>query len=48
MTATAIAKADASFACESWSAIDWQTVDTQVKQLQMRIAKATRDGKHRR
>lgn len=40
-------KADASLAWISWSAIDWQIVETQVKQLQMRIAKATRENKHR-
>ncbi|MFN8769830.1 MAG: group II intron reverse transcriptase/maturase [Neisseriaceae bacterium] len=41
------AKADASLAWASWSVINWQIVETQVKQLQMRIAKATREGKHR-
>ena len=30
----------------SWEAIDWQTVDNQVRRLQMRIAKAVRDRKY--
>jgi RNA-directed DNA polymerase len=29
-----------------WFAINWQVVEAQVKQLQMRIAKATREGKY--
>lgn len=41
------AKADASLAWLSWSAINWQAVEIQVKQLQTRIAKATREGNHR-
>ncbi len=48
MTAIATAKADAPLAWMSWSAIDWQIVEAQVKQLQMRIAKATREGKYRK
>lgn len=31
-----------------WCHIDWDIVELQVKQMQMRIAKATRDGKHRK
>ena len=27
----------------TWDAIDWQTADKQVRQLQMRIAKATQE-----
>ena len=30
----------------SWSDIDWSPVEKHVKRLQMRIAKATREGKH--
>jgi RNA-directed DNA polymerase len=30
----------------TWDAINWQTVGKHVKQLQIRIAKATREGKH--
>ena len=30
----------------TWDAIDWQTTGKHVKQLQMRIAKATREDKH--
>lgn len=29
-----------------WDVIDWQTVEKHVLRLQMRIAKATRKGKH--
>jgi RNA-directed DNA polymerase len=42
------AKADASSARTPWTAINWSVVELQVNQLQMRIAKATREGKHRR
>ena len=28
-----------------WDAIDWQTIEEQVRRLQMRIAKATREGR---
>lgn len=39
-------KTGASSACEHlWDAIDWQTVNQQVYRLQMRIAKAIREGK---
>jgi RNA-directed DNA polymerase len=30
-----------------WDSIDWKTVQKKVKELQMRIAKAVREGKHR-
>jgi RNA-directed DNA polymerase len=33
----------ASSAGTAWDAIKWRTVQTQVKRLQMRIAKATRE-----
>ncbi|TKF96276.1 group II intron reverse transcriptase/maturase, partial [Vibrio sp. F13] len=29
-----------------WQSIDWKTVESHVLKLQMRIAKATREGKH--
>jgi RNA-directed DNA polymerase len=43
-----MAKANASSAYEPWSAINWLIVETQVKQLQTRIAKATCEGRHRK
>ena len=42
------ARADASLMRATWSAINWVTVEAQVKQLQLRIAKATREKKHRK
>jgi RNA-directed DNA polymerase len=45
MAADAYVKAGAPLASGIWSAINWQIVETQVKQLQMRIAKATRESK---
>jgi RNA-directed DNA polymerase len=42
------ARADASLTLTTWSNINWVTVETQVKQLQLRIAKATRESKHRK
>jgi len=42
------ANADASIAYVSWPTINWLIVETQVKQLQMRIARATREGNHRK
>jgi RNA-directed DNA polymerase len=38
-------KPGASSASATWDAINWQTVQVQVKRLQMRIAKATREGR---
>lgn len=38
--------ASASIAWKSWGAIDWQLVESQVKQLQMRIAKAVRENRY--
>ena len=29
-----------------WQSINWKTVESHVLKLQMRIAKATREGKH--
>ena len=47
MTTTAKPLVGAPSAClESWDAIDWCKVKKQVKRLQMRIAKAVREGKH--
>ena len=31
-----------------WKAIDWQTVRREVRRLQIRIAKAVREGRHGR
>jgi RNA-directed DNA polymerase len=39
---------NASPAQVPWNFLDWESIGIQVKQLQMRIAKATRDGKHRK
>ena len=41
-------KTDASSTWTTWSAINWQAVEIQVKQLQMRIAKAIREGNRRK
>jgi RNA-directed DNA polymerase len=41
MNASACALSDAAL----WNSIDWAKVETAVKRLQMRIAKATREGK---
>lgn len=35
-------------ASSAWSMINWDTVEHQVKQLQMRIAKATREKRYGR
>ncbi|HLX54447.1 MAG TPA: group II intron reverse transcriptase/maturase [Aquella sp.] len=32
----------------SWNTLNWELIDAQVKQLQMRIAKAMREGKYRK
>ncbi len=39
-------KTGAPRSSEPWNAINWQTVESEVKQLQMRTAKATREGKY--
>jgi RNA-directed DNA polymerase len=44
MTAMAIPSAGASSDFANWGAIDWRTVEVEVKRLQMRIAKAIREG----
>jgi RNA-directed DNA polymerase len=36
----------ASLADASWNAINWQAAKTHVQRLQMRIAKATREGRY--
>ena len=41
-------RTDAPLANYSWCAINWHAVEAQVKQMQMRIAKAIRRGEHRR
>ena len=45
MTTTATPSIGASSAALTWDAIDWQTAEKQVRRLQMRIAKATREGR---
>jgi RNA-directed DNA polymerase len=43
---TAVVHAGASSACSlSWDSINWTVVKQQVNRLQMRIAKAEREGK---
>ncbi len=45
MTTTAVPSIGAPSAALKWDAIDWQTAEKQVRRLQMRIAKATREGR---
>ena len=45
MTTTAAPSIGASSARLTWDAIDWQTAKKHVRRLQMRIAKATREGR---
>ena len=45
MTAMVNPKAGASSTGDDWDAIDWQTAIAHVRRLQMRIAKAYREGK---
>jgi RNA-directed DNA polymerase len=45
MTTTAEPMIGASPPEVHWDAIDWQTIERQVLRLQMRIAKATREGR---
>ena len=40
--------ANASSARVKWDSLDWELIKTKVKQLQMRIAKAIREGKYRK
>ena len=39
---------NASSAQVIWDSINWDHIETRVKQLQMRIAKVIREGKHRK
>jgi len=49
MTTMAKPLIGASSACfETWDSINWKTVEKQVLRLQMRIAKAIREGRHGR
>lgn len=45
MTTTAMPLLGASSAALTWDAIEWQNMEKQVRRLQMRIAKATREGR---
>lgn len=45
MTAVAWPLTDASSTALTWDAIDWRTVEKHVQRLQMRIAKAAREGR---
>ena len=45
MTAPALPSTGASSASSEWEAIDWPTAQKSVRRLQMRIAKATREGR---
>lgn len=45
MTTTAMPSIGASSAALTWDAIEWRTAEKQVRRLQMRIAKATREGR---
>ena len=45
MTTTATPSIGASSAALTWDAIEWRTAEKQVRRLQMRIAKATREGR---
>lgn len=46
MTTTGKPEVGAPSASATWEAIDWRSVKTHVKRLQMRIAKAVREGRH--
>jgi RNA-directed DNA polymerase len=45
MTVASFAGAGASSAGSGWSAIDWHAVERRVRRLQVRIAKATAEGR---
>ena len=45
MTSAAMLSLGASSAALDWDAIDWQPIEANVRRLQMRIAKATRNGR---
>ena len=46
MTAVAKPLTGAALSEETWKSIKWKTVEAEVRQLQMRIAKANREGRH--
>jgi len=46
MTAMTQSLTGASSSCLIWDSINWETVKAQVYRLQMRIAKAVREGRH--
>src|SRR3989338_1381817 len=48
MTATATLTDAPSAYCKQWDNVNWPKVKQQVLRLQMRIAKATREGRHRK
>lgn len=45
MTSAAMLSLGASSTSTNWDAIDWQPIEANVRRLQMRIAKATREGR---
>jgi RNA-directed DNA polymerase len=45
MTSAAMLSLGASSTSANWDAIDWQPIEANVRRLQMRIAKATREGR---
>ena len=46
MTAVAKLLTGAALSEEIWKSINWKSVEAEVRQLQMRIAKANREGRH--
>ena len=46
MTAVAKPLTGAALSEEIWKSINWRSVEAEVRQLQMRIAKANREGRH--
>jgi RNA-directed DNA polymerase len=46
MTVAGKPKAGALSACKQWETFPWKSIKTHVNRLQMRIAKATREGHH--
>ena len=48
MTVAGKPKTGALSACGKWETLPWKTIEAHVKRLQMRIAKATREGHHHR
>jgi RNA-directed DNA polymerase len=46
MTVTGKSVTGASSADDPWDSIDWKSIKAHVKRLQMRIAKAVREGRH--